>query len=321
MSNKISKFIITYFERYSYYICKGGIELRHLYVCNTSSDFISKVNINNFEEESRIILKSNNINDRIGPHGICLYKDKLIVANNYSNSISIINLLEEVEESSHYIGVHCNDVVIFRKNAYIICGDLNGLIVFDLIENKIVEEIPCGSLPHSICLNKEKKLLLVSNMYDDSITIIDCANSDNIKNIRVGAYPTKALFTVDGQYSLVCESNIGSDFRGSIAVLSLKNYKVINRITVGNSPIDMYCDEKTCLVSNFGEGSISVIDINHYKEDKKIIVGGMPRGIMKYGRSIYVGDNYNNRLIDVNIESGNKKYIPIGGEPTGMILV
>ena len=234
--------------------------LRHLYVCNTSSDYVSKININNFQEERRIILKSNNMNDRVGPHGICLYKDKLIVANNYSHSISIINLSEELEESSHYIGVHCNDVVVFRDTAYIICGDLNSLLVFDLIENKILEEIPCGSLPHSICLNKEKKLLLISNMYDDSITLIDCKDNESIKNIRIGAYPTKAVITVDGQHALVCESNIGSDFRGSIAILSLKNYKVINRITVGNAPIDMYCDEKICLVSNFGDGTVSCID-------------------------------------------------------------
>ncbi len=295
--------------------------LGHLYVCNTSSDYISKINIINFEEDTRIKLKSNNTNDRVGPHGICAYKDKLIVANNYSHSISVINLIKEVEESSHYIGVHCNDVVVFENNAYIICGDLNSLIVFDLIENKILEEIPCGSLPHSICLNKEKKLLVVSNMYDDSITLIDCRNNGSTKNIRVGAYPTKAVITVDGQHALICESNIGSDFRGSIAILSLKNYKVINRITVGNAPIDMYCDEKSCLVSNFGDGTVSCIDVNNYKEYKKIIVGGMPRGIIKSSGNIYVGDNYNNRLIVLNIKERDKRYIPIGGEPTGMILV
>ena len=190
-----------------------------------------------------------------------------------------------------------------------------------LVNNRVIEEIPCGSLPHSICLNKEKKLLLVSNMEDDSITLIDCVNNENIKNIRVGAYPTKALFTVDGQYALVCESNIGSDYKGSIAIMSLKNYKIINRITVGNSPIDMYCNERFCFVSNFGDGTVSIVDINHYREDKKIIVGGMPRGIIKYGENIYVGDNYNNLLIKVNIQDESKKYIPIGGEPTGMILI
>lgn len=295
--------------------------LSFLYVCNTSSDYVSKVNLDNFSEENRVLLKSSNINNRVGPHGICRNNDKLIVANNYSDSISILDISKQIEENSYYIGVHCNDVVVFENNAYIICGDLNNLVVFDLINNKVIEEIPCGNLPHSICLNKENKLLMVSNMEEDSITLIDCVNNENVRNIRVGAYPTKALFTVDGQYSLICESNIGSDYKGSIAIMSLKNYKVINRITAGNSPIDMCCNESFCFVSNFGDGTVSIIDINHYKEEKKIIVGGMPRGIIRCGENIYVGDNYNDLLIKVNIRDENKKYIPIGGEPTGMILI
>jgi YVTN family beta-propeller protein len=295
--------------------------VRYLYLCNTSSDCISKINLNIFSEENRISLKTDSMAMRVGPHGICRNNSRLIIANNYSHSISIVSMSKEVEESNYYIGVHCNDVVVFENNAYIICGDLNNLAVFDLLSNKVIEEIPCGNLPHSICLNKEKKLLLVSNMEEDSITLIDCVKNEIIKNIRVGAYPTKAIFTVDGQYSLVCESNIGSDYKGSIAIMSLKNYKIINRVTVGNSPIDMYCNESFCFVSNFGDGTVSVVDVNHYREDKKIIIGGMPRGIIKYGEHIYVGDNYNNLLMKVNIKNESKKYIPIGGEPTGMLLV
>lgn len=294
--------------------------MHYLYLCNTSSDYISKIDLSTFSEENRIYLKSHDMKEKIGPHGVCIYKNKLIVANSYSNSISIINIPNELEESSYYIGVNCNDVAVFQDKAYIICGDLNSLIVFDLVENKVVEEVPCGDLPHSICLNKEKKLLVVSNMKDDSITLIDCANNENVKNIRVGAYPTKALFTVDGQYALICESNIGSDFKGSISVLSLKNFKIINRVITGNSPIDMYCNERLCFVSNFGDGTISIIDINHYKEKEKIIVGGMPRGIIELSGNIYVGDNYNNLLIKVDTRDGTKIHIPVGGEPTGMIF-
>jgi YVTN family beta-propeller protein len=279
------------------------------------------VNLNEFKEESKIFLKSYKMNDRIGPHGIYLDNNRLIVANNYNNTMSILNMEKGVEESTYYIGAHCNDVVVFKNNAYIICGDLNNLIVFNLDKKEISAEIPCGNLPHSICLNKEKKLLLVSNMQDDSITLIDCVNNENIKNIRVGAYPTKASFTVDGNYAVICESNIGADFRGSIAIMSLKNYKIINRVTAGNSPVDMFCNERFCFVSNFGDGTVSIIDINCFREDKNIIVGGMPRGIVKYGNSIYIGDNYNNLLIKLNIINEKKKYIPIGGEPTGMLII
>lgn len=293
--------------------------MNYIYVCNTSSDCISKVNVEEFREESKITLNTG-LCDRIGPHGICEYNDKIITANSYSNNISIIDTKQGREESKHFIGMHCNDVIVYDNNAYIICGESNNVVVFDLVKSKITEEIPCGNLPHSIAINRENGILLVSNMENDSLTLIDCHNKDEIKSIKVGSYPTKAIFTVDNKYILVCESNIGSDYRGSIGIISLKNFKMIYRITVGNCPVDMLCDERYCFVSNFGEGSISVLDINYYEVMKKINVGGMPRGIIKYNQFIFVGDNYNNLLMKVNIFSEDKKNIPIGGEPTGMIL-
>lgn len=292
--------------------------MRELYVCNTSSDCISEVNLDLFKEEKKIPLKRLGIN-KVGPHGIYVYDKKLLVANNYSNSISILDI-DSLSEDNYYVGIHCNDVVAFEDNAYIICGELNSLLVFDLKAQKIIEKVPCENLPHSICINKEKKLLLVSNMESDSITLIDCTNRTNIKNIRVGCYPTKAIFSLDNKYIMVCESNIGSDFKGSIAIISIKDFKIINRIVVGNSPVDMYYDGNMCFVSNFGDGTISLVDLNLYKEIKKVNVGGMPRGIVKVGNYMYIGDNYNNLLIRVHLISENKKVIPIGGEPTGMAL-
>ncbi len=293
--------------------------MEYLYICSTSSDTVSKVNLDDFHEEARIHLKSEDITYRVGPHGICLSDSKLITANRYNNSISIIDIKNEIQEETYYVGACCNDIIAYKNNAYIICSDLNSLLVFDLNMRRVVEEVPCGNLPYSICLNKEKKLLVISNMEDDSITLIDCKKNERIANIRVGYYPTKAVFAVDGQHILICESNIGSEFRGSIAIISLKNYKIINRIIVGNSPIDIYCSSRYCFVSNFGDGTISVLDINNYKEKKRLIVGGMPQSILKRRGSLYVGDNYNNLLIKVNLKNENKKYLPIGGEPTGMV--
>lgn len=294
--------------------------MEHLYVCNTSSDNISAVDIKEFKEKYKIPLRVKS-RGRIGPHGICTYGDKLLISNNYSNTISIVNTCINKEVEHYFIGMHCNDAAIYRDKAYVICGELNYVLVFNLITKKIDEEIPCGSLPHSIQVNKQKEIMVISNFENDSLTIIDLKNNNNIKHIRVGAYPTKAMFTVDGDYILVCESNMGADIRGSISVLSMKNYRVINKILVGKCPVDMYVNGVYCFVSNFGEGSISIGDINLYKEIKRINVGGMPRGIIKIGKYIYIGDNYNNLLIRVCIDKENKKAISIGGEPNGMTVI
>jgi YVTN family beta-propeller protein len=301
-------------------MCEEGKNMGDIYVCNTSSDCISKINVDTFKEECRLKFTLDS-SSKVGPHGICAYNEELLIANNYNNSLSIIDMDKNLEKESYFIGMHCNDVVVYDNTAYIVCGESNCAVLFSLSERKIIEQIPCGNLPHSISLCREKRLALISNMQSDSITLVDCDNRENTKNINVGCYPTKALFSVDGQYILVCESNIGSYYRGSISIISVKTLKLVNRVMVGKYPVDMCCDERYCYVSNFGEGSVSIVDINSSREVRKITTGGMPRGIVKSGRHIYIGDNYNNMLIELDMENENKRKIPIGGEPTGMILL
>lgn len=289
----------------------------YLYVCNTSSDNISVVDLSSFKEECKISLGVSNM-DRVGPHGICVYKDKLLTANSYSNTISIVDMDKREEISNYFVGMHCNDAVIYEDKVYVICGESNYVVEFNLITNRIDEEIPCGSLPHSIQINRQKKLMVISNFESDSLTIVDLEDKKNVMQLRVGAYPTKALFTVDGNHILICESNLDADIRGNISIMSLKGFKLLNKVLVGKYPVDMYSNTSHCFVSNFGDGTVSIVDINCYKEVKKINIGGMPRGIIKMGDFIYVGDNYNNQLMRVDVKNENKKVISIGGEPTGM---
>lgn len=293
--------------------------MSYLFVCNTSSDYISKVDLAVFKEEIKIPLGMDK-NSSIGPHGICVYKDKLLIANSYSNSLSIIDLEQEKEVENYFIGMHCNGVEVFEDNAYVICGELNSIMVFSLIKNKIIEQIPCESFPHSISIDKSKGLIAVSNMHSDSITLVDCKNRESTTNIKVSAYPTKTMFDESGQYILVCESSMGVKSNGTISIIEVKSLNLLGRVKVGNSPVDIDCNKNYCYVSNFGDGSVSIVDIVRLKEAKRIKIGGMPRGIIKSGKYIYVGDNYNNLLLQLNIEKESKKVISIGGEPTGMTI-
>ncbi|AGK97933.1 YncE family protein [Clostridium pasteurianum] len=293
--------------------------MKNLFICNGYSDSISIVDTSIFGKVGEISLKQNHI-DRIGPHGICVYNDKLLVANNYSNSLSLINIEKKKVEKDFFVGMNCNDVKVIKHNAFVVCGDINNIVNYSLEKNQIEEEIPCGDMPHSIDIHEIFKGIVVSNMNSDSITFFQYENNDNISNVRVGKYPTKALFSEDGKMIFVCESNIGSDECGNISIFSSKDLKILHRIPVGNSPVDMFIEKKMCFVSNFGDGTISIIDLKNFIEISRIDVGGMPRGIIKDRENIYIGDNYNNLLLCINFNDCNKKVICIGKEPTGMLL-
>lgn len=293
--------------------------MRYLYICNTTQDLVNKVNVEKFALEESIKLIGVG-NSKVGPHGLYLQGDLLFTSNCYDSSVSVVNLKENTMKS-FYLGRYCRDICAHDNHLYIICGDSNNVVNFDLIREEIVEIIPSGDSPHSIDICNVTSEIVVANHGNDSITIFDALYGNDIAEIKVGPAPTKALFTVDGDYILVCESCMGSMERGRISVFSRKTRKLVQRIAVGNCPFDMYCDEQYCYVTNYGDGTISVIDIRNFKNIYNIRVGGMPRGIVCDEKYIYVGDGYNSLLYRISKKDNSEKIIiPLGGQPTGMIM-
>lgn len=292
--------------------------MKNIFISNTSRNSIEVINLETFTKV--ISIKLNDEENLIGPHNLCIYNDKIITANNYSNSVSIIDKDALCKIDDIYVGSHCNDVKTFRHYAYVACGDNNNVAIFDLEKNFLSELLPCGNNPHNIDLLKRKGLLLTSNFSDNSITLANLNNKTEISNIKVGPNPTKAVFSYDGNCIYVCESNVCGNGVGSIAIISLKNLSVINRVAVGKTPIDFYYDGNYCYVSYFGEGIIRIVDICNKRVVEKINVGGIPKSILRFKNYLYYCDYLSNSIIKTNIIKEDKKAITLGGELNGMII-
>ncbi|MBB6621873.1 YncE family protein [Clostridium gasigenes] len=291
--------------------------MKSLFVCNTGSDSISKINIKDFSVEN-LVLK---IGEKpIGPQGICLNENLMYTANNYNNSISIIEKETLIEIDNFYIGPYPNDLVYYHNRLYIACGDANAIIVYDLIEKKIVFKLPTGLWPHNIELAKSKGLILVSNLQGNNVSIIDANINKEIANIKTLEYPTQIRISKDENKFYVCESYIGDIKCGYIEVFSLEDFKSLKRIKVGKSPMDIWDDGKLLYISNFNDGSISVVDVSLGMEIDNIIVGGMPKGILKYGNNLLIGDYLRSKVIVLNLDNKLTKAIAVGVEPNAMAL-
>ncbi|MDV3426530.1 MAG: YncE family protein [Bacillota bacterium] len=289
-----------------------------IYICNTSSGNISKVNLKNFREELKISLYSET-DDSAGPHGLFRVKDKMYAADSYSNSLSIIDLKYDAERENFKIGGHPNDVIVIKDKAYIICGDTNSVIIFDLISKKITGEIKTGLIPHSITYYNDK--LLISNMGNDTLTVVNIKKNYKVNTVKLGPFPTKAIFAMSGRLIIACESNIGSDNEGSISFIDAHLFKVIYRISIGRCPVNLYVSDNFCFVSNFGDGTLSIVNLKYKEEIKRIEVGGAPSGLIVNNKNVYLTDNYNNKLVRINLFNMEIKKVSIGGEPTAMILI
>lgn len=292
--------------------------MSYIVVCNTGSDSLNKINAENFNSQS-IVLSADE--SPFGPHGLSLYKGKILVANNYNNSISLIDYKNFKEEGNMYIGAHPNDIVAHNDLAYVSCGESNSLIIYDLINERVDFEIPTGRFPHNIVLEEKRNLLFVSNMEDESISVIDYINSKEVKRIKVENTPMKISISKNNKYLYVCISYLGYDRNGSIGIIELNSLELIRKVNVGLSPVDLFEDDNYIYVSNLCDGSISVVNLKELKEERKIIIGGMPRGIIKIKENIFVGDYLNGKLNIIGIDDKIIKAIALGKEPNAMALV
>lgn len=291
--------------------------MSYIVLCSTGSDSLNKINTENLKTQSIVLSIGEN---PFGPHGLSLYKDKILVANNYNNSISLIDYKSFKEENNLYIGAHPNDIVACNGIAYVSCGESDSLIAYDLTNERIDFEIPTGRFPHNVELLKEENMLFVSNMGDDSISVIDFINNKEIKRIKVESTPIKINVSKDRRYLYVCMSYLGHDKNGSIGIIELSTLELIYKIKVGFSPVDLFEDGNNLYVSNLCDGSISVVNLEELKEEYRLTIGGMPKGIVKDGDNLFVGNYLSGILNIINLKSKKVKAIPIGSEPNSMTL-
>lgn len=291
--------------------------MSYIIVCNTGSDSIIKFDCETMKTKE---MKLTNGEKPFGPHESCVYNNKLLVSNSYNNRISIINLKEFKEEGNIYIGSHPNDLICYENRMYVACGDLNSLITYDIEKNQLDFEIPTGIFPHNIQIIDEKKLAFVCNMGEDNISVIDCTDNRELTRIQVGHIPIKSIISKNKKYLYVAVSKLGHNTKGEIVMLSLDNLEILERIDVGFAPVDLYEDDDYLYVSNFCDEYISIINLKTFTEENKCKINGMPRGIVKYNDTLYIGDYLNGTLNIVDLKMDKKKVITIGKEPNAMTI-
>lgn len=292
--------------------------MSNLYICNASSNYISKVNLlNNLEDKIYLSIDKK----LLGLHGMDIGNSKLYVATNHNHNFFEVDIKNR-KIRSNYIGMFTNDLRLKNNYMYLICGENNCLVIYDMIEKQLRYEIKCGNYPHSMDICNKNKLISITNMYNNQITLIDYEENDFIKNIKTRDLPMKSKFYRDGRYIFVCESNLGNEVYGTFSVYNSFTGEKCVSITLDKSPIDMCFDysENTIFVSNYLGNSISIIDLFTFKEISRIEICGNPRGINKIGRFLYVTISDKDKLLKYDIYTKNEEFIKTGLEPTCMCV-
>jgi YVTN family beta-propeller protein len=213
------------------------------------------------------------------------------------------------------------------KTAYVVLDTNNTLARIDLTAATPVEgaEVRVGNVPHSVVISPDGKTAYVSNEAGRIAQESDFQEYSNGTPV-VAKYPT------------------GSTSEGTVSVVDLSSFKVIDSVKTGLHPTGMAFWGKFLLVANAYSDNISVIDTRSNKEVRKINLG-LPVGVPGEWKSAYgAGPNsiavdathnvayvalYNaNAVAVVDLREGDddddwspvRGMIPVGYAPSSVVL-
>lgn len=227
--------------------------------------------------------------------------DQLYVANQFSNTISVIDVEKSKVEKNIDVGNSPYDVAVnpFTNRIYASNRDSDSISVIDGFTNKELTRIPVGNSPLGIGINLARGLVYVANLDSKTITVIDAIDNHVIKSLKYASLPYDIV--VNPLTNKVYVSDLGKD---SVLVIDGNNDTLVSTIPVGPKPSVLAINTRTntIYVSNFADDSVSVINGTSNKVQTNIQVGHNPVGIAVNPRTnkIYVNNLAENTISVIN---------------------
>jgi YVTN family beta-propeller protein len=255
-------------------------------------------------EQNVISLKSNPIiNSGSFPIGIDInpITNKLYVANQFSNTISVIDIEKSKVEKNIDVGNSPYDVDVnpFSNRIYASNRDSDTISVIDGFTNKELAKIRVGDSPLGIGINLGRGWVYVANIDSNTITVIDAIDNHIRTSLKYASLPYDIV--INPITNKVYVSDLGKD---SILVLDGSNNTLISTIPVGSKPsvLAINTQTNTIYVSNFSNDTVSVINGTSNKIETNVKVGHNPVGIAVNPRTnkIYVNNLADNTISVIN---------------------
>lgn len=283
-------------------------------ICNTREDSISRLDLESYD----IVTIPLRLEEKpIGPRRVFISNGEILVANNFSNSIISIEANSFKELYKFDVGSFPNDIEVQGEKVYIACSDSNAILVYNTKTLDLEYSIE-SNWPISIAGIKSKKLLVVANLTEGTVSLINSNTNTVVEKIKEFEEPIFVKISKDEKFIYLCESCISKECEGYLNVISTDDLTSIYKVKVGMIPTDIYEDDKVLYVANSIEGTISVVEKVGFKEIGKIRIGGIVSGVIRDKNKLIVSDLLNNKIYIINLIDYKVKVIATGKEPSAM---
>jgi YVTN family beta-propeller protein len=160
------------------------------YVANMGEDTVSFLNLKSLKEEKKIKVGETPVTT-----GITSDNKTLVVTLNKENAIAIVDLDSgKVDKVTVGIGpaqiyIQQDDQYAFVANQGTEDSPSHSLSKIDLKTKKVAATIETGKGSHGVVISPDSKFSFVTNMFENTITIIDNSKDTVIKTLEVGKTP------------------------------------------------------------------------------------------------------------------------------------
>ncbi|MDR4512175.1 MAG: YncE family protein [Nitrososphaeraceae archaeon] len=231
---------------------------------------------------------------------------KIYVANEYSNTISVIDIDSSAVQSNIEVDNSPYDLEInpFTNRVYSTNRGSDTVSVIDGFTDRVITKLDVGKSPVGIGINLATNWLYVSNLNSGTITVVDAIENQVTETLNYTSLPYDIV--VNPQTNKVYISDLGNN---SITVIDGATNKLLSKIPVGSRPsmLGFNILSNTIYVSNFLSDSISVINGYTDKVEANIKVGENPIGIIVNPKTnkVYVHNSQNKTISIIDGKTNN----------------
>lgn len=160
------------------------------YIANMGEDTVSVINLESFTEEKKI---------KVGPTpvttGVTSDGKTLVATLNSENSLAIVDLTTD-EVTKVGVGVGPAQVYIQGDNKFAFVANQGtpdnpsaSVTKVDLVSKTAVATIETGKGSHGVVVSPDNKFVYVTNMYENTVSVIDNEQNKVIQTVEVGETP------------------------------------------------------------------------------------------------------------------------------------
>lgn len=160
------------------------------YIANMSEDTVSVIDLDNLKETKKITVGKAPVTT-----GITSDNKTLVATLNGENSLAIVDLSSDKVEKVQVgtgpaqVYIQSDDKYAFVANQGTTENPSDTVTKVDLKTKQVAATIKVGKGAHGVVASKDNKFVYVTNMYDNTVSVIDNDKNEVVDTINVGEVP------------------------------------------------------------------------------------------------------------------------------------